>query len=112
MLCRACRNTLDPILDLGEIELTGFLGPDEEARPTAPLRLCACSACRLVQLDHTVPRDLLFTRYWYRSGVNEVMRAELESVVDEALSWVSLTPRDVVLDLGANDGTLLHRYIE
>src|SRR5262245_7495687 len=111
--CRSCQGTLDPFLDLGEIQLSGYLAPDEPARPTAPLTLAACSDCRLVQLLHTTPRELLFSHYWYRSGVNEVMRAELHDVVDDAVAAIDELERgDVVLDTGANDGTLLQRYRE
>lgn len=109
-VCRSCRGTLDPFLDLGYLQLSGYLAPGEEARPTAPLTLAACSDCRLVQLLHTTPRELLFHHYWYRSGVNEVMRAELADVVRDAVTRVELGPGDVVLDTGANDGTLLAAY--
>jgi len=111
MYCRACRGILDPFLWLGTIQLTGYLAPDEEARPSGPLTLCACAECRLVQLDHTTPRDLLFSRYWYLSGINETMRAELADVVDRANVWADAQARgEVVLDIGANDGTLLACY--
>src|SRR5262252_1162898 len=110
MQCRACRGVLDPFLWLGSLQLTGYLAADEE-RPKSPLTLCACSDCRLVQLEHTTPRDLLFERYWYRSGINEMMRAELTDVVDHALAWCDAASRgEVVMDIGANDGTLLAAY--
>lgn len=110
--CRSCRATLDPILDLGALQLSGYLAPDEPDRPRWPLVLGVCSACQLVQLRHTAPREQLFRHYWYRSGVNEVMRAELHDIVDTACAMVRLTRDDVVLDIGANDGTLLARYPE
>jgi NDP-4-keto-2,6-dideoxyhexose 3-C-methyltransferase len=109
--CRSCGGALDPILDLGEIHLTGFLAHGDDDRPTAPLTLCACSDCKLVQLKHTVTRDALFQHYWYLSGINETMRAELASVVDDAIARVPpFEAGDGVLDIGANDGTLLARY--
>src|SRR5262245_32527408 len=108
--CRSCGAMLDPFLDLGDLQLTGYLAVEEPARPTAPLVLAACSDCHLVQLLHTTPREQLFTHYWYRSGVNEVMRAELLDVVDDAVHRVDLLPGDLVLDTGANDGTLLAAY--
>jgi hypothetical protein len=112
MYCRACKGTLDPFLGLGSLQLTGYLAPDEERRPSIPLTLCACSDCRLVQLQVTAPRELLFERYWYQSGINETMRAELADIADHAIAWVTpqLQPGDVVIDIGANDGTLLAAY--
>ena len=107
--CRACGNALDSILDLGRLRLSTFPALGDPPLPAAPLDLCACAACRLVQLRHTVDRAHLFAHeYWYRSGVNETMRAELEDLVRTALPRIGgLWPGDVAVDVGANDGTLL-----
>lgn len=110
--CRVCGGELDSILPLGGLALAAFPAPGDPPSHTAPLDWCACHRCRLVQLRHTVDPTLLFTeRYWYRSGVNETMRAELHDIVDCALVVVS-RPRasEVVVDVGANDGTLLQHY--
>ena len=109
--CRFCDGTLEPILDLGSLRISTFRLPEEPPPPTAPLTLARCAWCGLVQLTHTVNPDLLYKgRYWYRSSVNEVMRAELADVVDDALSRVTIDPQDVVVDIGANDGFLLSCY--
>jgi len=110
--CRSCDGVLEPILDLGQLQLSGYLRDGEPERPAAPLRLCACATCRLVQLADTTPRELLFSRYWYRSGINEVMQAELADVVTQALTRVEIDVGDKVLDIGANDGTLLGCYVK
>jgi len=112
MQCRSCRGSLDSFLDLGSIQLSGYLEPEEDRRPRVPLVLAACVECGLVQLQDTTPRELLFERYWYQSGINEVMKAELHDVVDAARRRVPATEEYVVFDLGANDGTLLARYAD
>jgi hypothetical protein len=109
--CRACRGRLDTLYDLGDLHLSTFLLPHEAEPPKAPLILAACAECKLVQLGHTVPREQLFEHYWYLSGVNETMQAELADIVDDAVRKVGpFKLGDVVLDIGANDGTLLQRY--
>ncbi len=108
--CRACHSpTLDPILDLGDLYLSTFLGKDDPAPPRAPLQLVICGACDLVQLRHSVDADQIFRKYWYLSGINESMKAELKDVVDQARALVGDLRRntDTVIDIGANDGTLL-----
>jgi cyclopropane fatty-acyl-phospholipid synthase-like methyltransferase len=66
-----------------------------------------------VQLRHTAPQELLYARqYWYRSGLNPVITDDLAQIVDNAMAMVALAPGDIVLDIGANDGTLLKRYPE
>lgn len=111
--CRVCETQLDPILSLGPLHISSFLAPLEEpSHPKVPLELTRCPHCTLVQLRHTTPPEWLYgpSQYWYRSGINETMRAELADVVEAACRVVSLAPYDQVLDIGANDGTLLACY--
>jgi len=78
----------------------------------APLDLVLCEGeCSLLQLRHTAPQELLYARhYWYRSGVTETMRKGLRDITSQIESVVVLKPGDAVLDIGANDGTLLASY--
>ena len=48
--------------------------------------------------------------YWYRSGVTKTMKLGLQNIFRESLRHVKLENNDVVLDIGANDGTLLNYY--
>lgn len=105
--CRGCGGSLDSILDLGPLAISTFPLPGEGAE-RAPIHLCACASCRLVQLAESVDPDRIFRHYWYRSGVNEVMVAELSDIAQRAVRFVGdLEPGEVVIDIGANDGTLL-----
>lgn len=110
--CRSCGSPqLEQILDLGAQFLSDFRA-DTSKPPKFPLQLLWCAECTLVQLGETVPRDLLYTdRYGYRSGVNEAIRADLKSVVDEGLRWRGTGRHSEHsakwLDIASNDGTLL-----
>jgi NDP-4-keto-2,6-dideoxyhexose 3-C-methyltransferase len=118
--CRACAALdptdlppMTPVLLLGPMYLSSF--PAEAglppAHPKVPLTLMACPRCGLVQLRHTTPFQWMFGgQYWYRSGVNETMVAELGSVAIDGMARTQLGADDVVLDIGANDGTLLSAY--
>jgi len=110
--CRACsRRPLTQILSLGELYVSDFLDPDKEyLAGKAPLDLVLCESCGLLQLKHTVSHESLYRNYWYRSGVNKTMAAELQNIAEEAEKIVSLKSGDFVLDIGSNDGTLLRSY--
>ena len=70
-----------------------------------------CNKCALLQLSHIAPQELMYKRfYWYRSGVTETMKKGLKDIFNEVNSIVKLTKNDVVLDIGANDGTLLNFF--
>ena len=48
--------------------------------------------------------------YWYRSGVTKTMNLGLQNIFKESLKHIKMNTNDVVLDIGANDGTLLSYY--
>jgi len=62
-----------------------------------------------LQMEHTVPPEILYSAYWYRSGTNNTMRQHLLGIVEEAQSIFN-RPTARVLDIGCNDGTLLSNY--
>lgn len=78
-----------------------------------PTRLVRCDvtrdedACGLVQMSVTTPPKILYSNYWYQSGISATMKAHLKGIVDEIVQLVS--PR-TVLDIAANDLTLLSYY--
>lgn len=110
--CRICHTTLVEVFSLGDCWVSDFPKAADTDLLRAPLRLAYCPTCTLVQLTHTVPREHLYRTYWYRSGINETMREELTTVVRRASAFVQLAPGHLVVDIGANDGTLLSNYPE
>ena len=113
--CRICQNNnLKHILGLGNQHLVDFLDNKEDINYVAPLELVLCSkkdnGCGLLQLQHTVPPDLLYRKFWYKSGVNQTIRDDLEDIVRKAEKKIDLHDGDFVIDIGANDGTLLRFY--
>jgi len=111
--CRVCGSTdLVKVLDLGEQALTGvFPASAEEYVPRAPLELVWCRSCTLLQLAHSFdPAELYGANYGYRSGLNASMVQHLAREARGLEALVELSPGDVVLDIGSNDGTLLGCY--
>jgi C-methyltransferase C-terminal domain/Putative zinc binding domain/Methyltransferase domain len=119
--CRVCGSTaLTPVISLGEQHLQGsFVKPGKEL---PPLRTIECSlvrcdptrdekACGLLQMVHSVPPEILYSAYWYRSGTNRTMTEHLQGIVREATAMVR-KPDARVLDIGCNDCTLLNAYPE
>ncbi len=111
--CRVCKSRkLIDLFSLGEQYINDFV-PEELVYSglKAPLDLVFCKNCTLVQLRHTAPQELLYQRfYWYKSGVTETMKAALRDITQQAEQRFQLKAKDVVLDLGSNDGTLLRTY--
>ena len=118
--CRVCGSqALTKVIDLGEQYLQGsFVKPGKELPPTRkiPTVLVRCNptldekACGLLQMETTVPPEVLYSAYWYRSGTNQTMRSHLKGIADEARSMIRRKQKPLVLDIGCNDGTLLKSY--
>lgn len=114
--CRVCGSRdLVALLSLGELYISDFPKEDEQDKAAkAPLELVLCNAktggCGLVQLRHTVSHEAMYRNYWYRSGMNKTMTDELATITRAIESMASLSEGDLVVDIGANDGTLLRSY--
>ena len=109
--CRVCHSkNLVNVLSLGSLYVSDFVSNNKHSIK-APLGLSMCKNCSLVQLTHNgVSPDLLYRNYWYKSGVNSTMRTALKDITSKAEKIIRLKRGDVVLDIGANDGTLLRSY--
>ena len=119
--CRVCGSkSLTPVITLGEQYLQGsFVNPNKEIPSTRKIdcALVRCNpeldedACGLLQMKYSVPQEILYNVYWYRSGTNNTMRTHLKEMVDEILITIKI---DIgrILDIGCNDGTQLSYYPE
>ena len=90
--------------------ITGiFLKKKEKPKYKIPLNLYMCGQCKLVQLLNSTNPNLMFRNYWYESGINKTMTDHLNSVVSYINDFKKfINPR--VLDIGANDGTLMEKF--
>jgi hypothetical protein len=111
--CRLCDgDKLVGIFNLGQQALTGVFPRTPSADvATGPLELIKCAGCHLVQLRHNYDLSQLYgDTYGYRSGLNQTMVQHLHDKVARVRGLVQLQPGDLVIDIGANDSTLLQAY--
>lgn len=110
--CRACDSSrLKNVLFLGNQYLSDFTKENKKPKKY-PLKIILCNDCSLLQLKHNVPQSALYTeRYGYKSGMNKTMQKELKEIVEKTLNKIKIKPKNmIVVDIGANDGTLLSCY--
>ena len=108
--CRLCSNDkINHIHDFGNLFISNFTKDTNSSKYLkAPLELVKCNICDLLQLKHTAPQELLYSGfYWYRSSVTNTMKESLRELSNEILKEVNINENDLILDIGANDGTLL-----
>lgn len=118
--CRICGNAaLESVIDLGRQAIASLFDdgrPENQRDDLIPLEVVRCqarpgeTACGFVQLRQTVSPEILYRDYGYRSGVNTTMRRHLEDLTHAVEAALPLRSGDIVVDVGANDGTTLLAY--
>ena len=116
MQCRICDSEdLVPALDLGlQPWANHFLSSDEVgSEPKYPLSLVYCNNCSCVQLDYTVPKEVMFADHTYVSGTTKTLAQHFMNTAKEVdRLFTDGKARKSVLDIGSNDGTQLKQYQE
>lgn len=114
MTCRICGSReVELFLDLGNQPHCNRLIPAELANrrePYFPLRAGFCRKCTLVQIDHTIPKEDMFSDYPYVSGTTKTLVAHFRDTAERLVRRYGLEPQDLVVDIGSNDGTWLKQY--
>lgn len=109
--CRLCGSTdLWEFFTLGEQPLANDLvPPDRLNQPDfrAPLAVMRCDDCSHVQLTYTVAPQLLFSDYRFVSGTTAGWHAHCDRL---AAQLTAKHGSGFVIDIGANDGTLLTKF--
>ena len=110
--CRSCNSDkLINVFSLGEQYISNFIKSEEEQGKKIPLNLVLCENCKLLQLEHNVPDELMWNDYYgYRSGISSTIKNDLKDIVDKSEKLVKLKEDDIVIDIGANDFTMLSMY--
>lgn len=117
--CRICsrngstteQGTLENIIDFGEMALTGVFLEDGGEVAKAPMQLCRCVDCGLVQLKHSYALDSLYGEwYGYESHLNPSMVKHIQSKAKILEELWARNSDDVYVDIASNDGTLLGGY--
>lgn len=113
--CQVCDSKkLHTILDLGYQPLCDSLLTKEmlnQPEKTYPLRMVWCEKCTGVQIDYCVSGEEVYhPHYPYRSGITKELAQYQESMALSLVKKFNLQSKDLVIDVGSNDGTLLKGF--
>jgi hypothetical protein len=113
--CQICEST-----DLASALFLGYLPPVNQMwpvgqrpheQPAYPAELLFCRRCHLAQLGLIVDPAILFPpEYPYSSGTTRILRENFAEMYAEAKPLLGLTGRELAVDVGSNDGTLLDNF--
>ena len=113
--CQVCGHApLETVLSLGYMPPVNQMVPIGEVprqQPWFPTTLLRCQNCELVQLGLAVDPVIIFPpEYPYTSGTTKLLRDNFADLQRESAAMFELSDKDLVIDIGSNDGTLLSNF--
>jgi hypothetical protein len=111
--CRACGGAISAMFcDLGATPLANDYPPPGSAPlPRYPLAAVVCGTCRMVQLDHVVEAEAIFTDYAYFSSFSESWLDHAARYAAAMRKRLSLGAQSFVVEIASNDGYLLRNFV-
>ena len=116
-MCRTrCMNCdasqLTEFIDLGEQPNgNNFVSASEKAEEVRfPIAMLVCESCWQVQIGEFPSQEFLFTNHPYVTGANVPIVEHFERLSARVIDKLALAPQSLVIDIGANDGTLLRAF--
>ena len=114
--CRVCGGRdMETYLDLGMMPLANNLAPSAMAARQMerfPMQVQFCKTCSLSQLTLVVDPREMFSHYAYRSSVSQGYARHCRAMAQSVGARLGLGPKDLVVDIAGNDGTLLLEFKE
>ena len=116
-VCQICASrNLSPAVFLGYVPPVNAMlpiGSTPDAELRFPLELLRCDDCSLVQIGYEVDPRILFPHsYPYLSGTTRILRDNFRDLAHQCRNLFGISGDDLVVDVGANDGTLLTPFAE
>lgn len=112
--CEVCGSTLDgPVIDLGQHPLNDDMQPvgSNQSVTRYAQEVHLCSVCLTAHQLHPVAKEtLFFPEYRYRGSVTKDVLSGMQDLVENSLAFLGRSGPITVLDIGANDGSLLGTF--
>lgn len=114
--CRFCGAPLSAtLIDLGELPLANSYVTESTAAQERrfPLHVRVCPECLLVQADHSIPANSIFTAdYAYFSSYSDSWVRHAERYAEEMIRLFDLGRDSLVVEVASNDGYLLQHFLK
>lgn len=112
--CRFCRTPLSrTLIDLGIQPLANSYLTEQQLKlpePRYPLHAKVCETCFLVQVDHDVPAEAIFSDYAYFSSFSPSWVEHAKRYAEKMTFRFRLGPQSLVIEIASNDGYLLQHF--
>jgi hypothetical protein len=97
------------LLTFGSHYVSDFLSSvDNKTRNKYSLDLFLDETIGAARLKELAPSSEMWGKYWYRSGINQSMKKELNNIATQISSRIKFKKNDIWLDIACNDGTMFN----
>jgi len=114
MECRLCKSKdLFMFLDQGyHPHSDQFRKTNDEPETRYPLKLTRCRDCGLVQITHTVEKEVMYTKdYLYEASITATADSHWKELAEDVVRTTGIREGSTI-DIGGNDGTLSLKFKE
>lgn len=97
------------LLTFGSHHVSDFLSAcDDKVRKKYSLDLYLDETIGAARLMELAPSSEMWGQYWYRSGINQSMKIELNNIATQITNRIKFAKNDIWLDIACNDGTMFN----
>lgn len=103
---------LERFIDFGRQPSGNFFPAESELEKeqSFPFAMLVCTQCWQVQIEYFPPVEHTFKNHPYVTGINRPVVSYFENLTGDIINKFSIPLGSLVLDIGANDGTLLSKF--
>tara|TARA_Y100000590_G_scaffold464330_1_gene633501 strand:+ start:6374 stop:7609 length:1236 start_codon:yes stop_codon:yes gene_type:complete len=109
------KKDLVEIINLGKFVLVNNFQKNKKkslSQRKYPLKLMFSKKSKLIQINCILPKEILFPkRYPYTSSTTKILRDNFVQLSKQIKKKIKLNSKDVVMDIGCNDGSLLKNFL-
>ena len=113
--CQICNSSnLIEVINIGEQPLANTLLEnlnDDKNKKSFPINVVRCGDCTLLQIDYIANQNEVYhPSYPYLPGITKTVDNEQKQLCDYLMKTLKLNSKDLVVDVGSNDGSLLNHF--
>lgn len=113
--CQICNSKkIKEVIDLGHMPAVNNFHSFSKFKKEEiffPTQLFYCNSCYFFQLSCIVNKEIIFPKsYPYTSSTTKILRDNFKKLSSKCFDKFKLNKRDLIIDIGSNDGNLLSYF--
>ena len=110
--CRLCLSKdIKKVFEIGKTPISEkYVKSKQNKIPKIKLDLYMCKTCHHVQVVHVINPKYLWSEYTFETGRDKNLIKHFQQYANKVCKFKFLEKKDLIVDIGSNDGTLLKSF--